>query len=81
MWSIFPCAFLAICMSSLGKKKLCIPVFCQFSNCVFFLNIAFVNYKLALAMGACHLPLQGLNHVLLLLIFNTPKGVQGGEQK
>ena len=32
-------------------------------------------------MGACHLPLEGLNHVLLLLIFNTPKGVQGGEQK
>ena len=32
-----------------------------------------VNYKLALAIGTCHLPLQGLNHVLLqLLIFNTP---------
>ena len=32
-----------------------------------------VNYKLALAMGACHLPLQGLGHVLLqLLIFNIP---------
>ena len=32
-----------------------------------------VNYKLALAMDACCLPLQGLNHVLLqLLNFNTP---------
>ena len=32
-----------------------------------------VNYKLAPAMGNCHLPLQGLNHVLLqLLIANTP---------
>ena len=33
-------------------------------------------------MGACHLPLQGLNHVLLqLLTFNTaPEEVQGGEQ-
>ena len=32
-----------------------------------------VNYTLALAMGACHLPLQGLNHVLLqLLVFNIP---------
>jgi len=29
-----------------------------------------VNYKTALAMGTCHLPLQGLNHVLLT--FNTP---------
>ena len=28
-----------------------------------------------------YLPLQQLNHVLLLLIFNTPGGVQGGEQK
>ena len=33
----------------------------------------YVNYKLALTMGACHLPLQGLNHVLLqLLTFSTP---------
>ena len=34
-------------------------------------------------MVTCHLPLQGLNHVLLLLlIFNIPlKVVQGGEQK
>ena len=32
-----------------------------------------VNYKLVLAMGAYHLPPQGLNHVLLqLLTFNTP---------
>ena len=32
-----------------------------------------INYKLALAMGACHLPLQGLNQVLLqLLTFDTP---------
>ena len=31
-----------------------------------------VNYKLALAMGTCHLPLQRLNYMLLqLLIFNT----------
>ena len=33
-----------------------------------------VNYKLALAIGTCYLPLQGLNHVLLrLLIFKTPE--------
>ena len=32
-----------------------------------------VDYKLALAMDACRLPLQGLNHVLLqLLTFSTP---------
>ena len=31
-----------------------------------------INYKLSLAMGTCHLPLQGINQVLLqLLIFNT----------
>ena len=31
-----------------------------------------VNYKLVLAMGIWHLPLQGLNYVQLkLLIFNT----------
>ena len=31
-----------------------------------------VNYKWVLAMGTCHLPAQGLNHVLLqLLTFNT----------
>ena len=31
-----------------------------------------VNYKLVLAIGTCHLPLQGLNHGLLqLLIFKT----------
>ena len=30
-----------------------------------------VNYKLSLAMGTCHLPLHGFNHVLLqLLTFN-----------
>ena len=33
-----------------------------------------VSYKLALAMGTCQLPLQGLSHVLLqLLTFNTPE--------
>ena len=32
-----------------------------------------VNYKLALAKGVCHLPLQRLNPVLLeLLAFHTP---------
>ena len=32
-----------------------------------------VNYKLAFALGACHLLLQELNQVLLqMLIFNTP---------
>ena len=42
-----------------------------FSFIVF--NLAPVNYKLALAIGTCHLPLQGLNQVLLqLLTFNTP---------
>ena len=41
-----------------------------------------VNYKLAPAIGTCHLPLQELNHVLQLLTFNTPlKGAQSGEQK
>ena len=30
----------------------------------------YISYKLALAMGTCHLPLQGLNHVLLT--FHTP---------
>ena len=36
------------------------------------INIDTVNHKLALAMGACHLPLQGLNCVLLqLLTSNT----------
>ena len=36
------------------------------------INIDTVNHKLALAMGACHLPLQGLNHVpLKLLTSNT----------
>ena len=36
-----------------------------------------------LQIGTCHLPLQGLYHVLLhLLSFNTLlNGVQGGEQK
>ena len=35
--------------------------------------ITSVKHKLALAMGACHLPLQGLNHVLLQwLTFDTP---------
>ena len=36
-----------------------------------------------LQIGTCHVPLQGLYHVLLqLLIFNTPlNGVLGGEQK
>ena len=36
-------------------------------------NMRFVNHKLGLAMVACLLSLQGLNHVLLqLLISNTP---------
>ena len=36
------------------------------------MNPNLVDYKLALALGACHLPLQGLHHVLLqLLTFNT----------
>ena len=44
----------------------------QENDFVFSLSL-FVNYKLALAMGTCQLPLQRLNHVLLqLLIFNTP---------
>ena len=30
-----------------------------------------VNYKWALAMGTCHLPLQGLNHMLLQLLIAT----------
>ena len=42
-----------------------------------------VNYKLALAIGTCHLPPQELNHVLWqLLTFNTSlKDSQGGGQK
>ena len=45
-----------------------------------FKRVTSVSYKLALPMGACHLPLQELNHVLLT--FNTPlKGVQGREQE
>ena len=42
-----------------------------------------VNNKWAVGMGACHLPLQRLDHELLqLLTFNSPlNGVQGGEQK
>ena len=37
------------------------------------LTIVSVNYKLAIAIDPCHLPLQGLNQVLLqLLVFNTP---------
>ena len=40
-----------------------------------------VNYKLALAMGAYHLPLQGLDHVRCSCCPSTPpEGVQGGEQ-
>ena len=36
------------------------------------------NYKLALAMGTCHRPLQGLNHVLLqLLALNPPEKTSG----
>ena len=36
------------------------------------------NYKLALAMGTCHPPLQGLNHVLLqLLALNPPEKTSG----
>ena len=38
-----------------------------------FLKDSSGNYKLALDVGACHLPLQGLNPVLLqLLTFNIP---------
>ena len=45
-------------------------------------ELAGINYKFAPARGICCPPLQGLNHVLLqLLTFNTPKGVQGGEQE
>jgi len=68
-------------MSSLGEKKNVYTGLLSIFKLWGFFNIAFVNYKLALAMGACHLPLQGLNRVLLLLIFNTSKGVQCGEQK
>ena len=44
--------------------------------------LTIVNYKLALSIGTFHLPLQGLNQVLLrLLAFNTPlERVQGGEE-
>ena len=35
-------------------------------------SVSSVSHKLALAVDTCHLPLQGLNHVLLqLLTFNT----------
>ena len=38
-----------------------------------FPNFVLLSHKLVLAMSACHLPLQGLNHVLLqLLTSNTP---------
>ena len=41
---------------------------CNLNMCVYI----YVNYKLALAMGACHLPLKGLSHELLwLLTLNT----------
>ena len=41
-----------------------------------------VNCKLALAMGACHLPLQELNHELgQLLIFNIPRKMFKVESK
>ena len=45
--------------------------------------LTIVNYKLALSIGTCHLPLQGLYLVLLqLLAFNTPlKRVHDGEKK
>ena len=64
-----------------GGKNVYTGLLSIFKLWFLFFNIAFVIYKLALAMGAYHLPLQQLNHVLLLLIFNTPGGVQGGEQK
>ena len=40
-----------------------------------------VNHKLALAIGTGHLPLQELNHVLLLAadLQHPTEGVQGGE--
>ena len=45
-------------------------------------NIYFVSYKLALAMSACHLPLQGLNHVLCSYWCSTPpEGVPCGKQE
>ena len=45
-------------------------------------NIYFASYKLALAMSACHLPLQWLNHVLCSCWCSTPpEGVQCGEQE
>ena len=45
-------------------------------------NTYFVSYKLALAMSACHLSLQGLNHVLCSCWCSTPpEGVQCGEQE
>ena len=38
-----------------------------------FLSESLYKYKLSLAMSACNLPLQGLNHVLCqLLTFNNP---------
>ena len=44
-------------------KKVALPVCGRY-------NSKPVSHKLALAVGACHLPLQGLNHVLLP--FSTP---------
>ena len=49
-------------MSSLGEKKNVYTGLLSIFKLWGFFNIAFVNYKLALAMGACHLPLQGLDH-------------------
>ena len=39
----------------------------------------YVSDTLVLAKGICHLPLRGLNRVLLqLLTINTPQGAQNG---
>ena len=39
-----------------------------------------VNCKLTLAIGSCHLPLQGLNHAAAD-VWHPLKGAQGKEQK
>ena len=47
------------CLSTLTLGRLfCLPA----------PQLPHVDHKLAFAMGACHLPLQGLNHVLLELV-------------
>ena len=58
------------CLSTLTLGRLfCLPA----------PQLPHVDHKLAFAMGACHLPLQGLNHVLLELVTsNTPKEFSKG---